>query len=86
MAGTETTDDRARVAFGQSLQSERWAVRYNELAWKARKARLMAFEAREAGCSNAAALHEKDAASCEALMGETVTARAQVFSASLEGG
>jgi hypothetical protein len=57
----QTVDDRARAAFGQSLRSEEWAVRANELGWRVRRSRLLAFQSRESGCSDPAAFHDRDA-------------------------
>jgi hypothetical protein len=65
-----TIDDRARAEFGQSLQAEKWAVECNELTWKIRRSKLLAFRSRESGCSDAAALHDRDAAACKAQLAE----------------
>jgi hypothetical protein len=62
----QTIDDRARAAFGQSLDAEEFAVRSNELAWKARRSRLQAFRYREIGGSGPAAHHERAAEAFEA--------------------
>jgi hypothetical protein len=67
-----TIGERARAAFGQSLGSEVWAVRANELAWKARQSRLLAFQSREAGCSDPAAYHDRDAATYESMHADWV--------------
>jgi hypothetical protein len=64
----KTARDRAIAAFGQSLEVEEWAVHQNELAWKARRSRLLAFKSREAGCSDPAMFHEQDAAGYEAQL------------------
>lgn len=64
----ETAEDRARAAFGQSYRAEEWAVRYGELAWKARELRLESFRLRENGYSEAATARDEGARDYEARM------------------
>lgn len=68
VAKQTTAADRARVAFGQSVEMEAWAVRQNELAWRARSSRLQAFMFREAGLNSMAERHEKVAEGYERQM------------------
>jgi hypothetical protein len=67
-----TKDDRARAVFGQSLASERFAVACNELAWRAREKRLLAFDAKENDCPHISSNYEQAAVDYERQLQDVI--------------
>lgn len=72
-------DERARAAFGHSLATEEWAVKANELAWKARRSRLHAFWSQGANCPVSAEFHKSNAERYEAMHADWVARMSDII-------